>query len=369
MYKRQSYNIGWYTTTAGTGASRVVVKAADTYMATMPAASLVTGSTFKITYYNRYSSTVNNPVNMYRIGETWDAATVTWTSPWSAGGNYTSVGTAAQDCINPTQGTVYTFEPGAGYNFPYGVLFRGANETSISDRKSFYTNPYPTLQVNYTPPAGTSNGNIRSWAYLGHYSQGATADHVTRINTDHVTNAYNGVPVNGTQLAPNAANGSTGPDYGNSYGTAKWKTGTAAADVVDLLSAPFYNSAKMDNGATYAACYLYYTGATTSATYIGWGSDDDCKVWINEVNRGNFLGDGRGASADTDFSGPFTLTQNTWYRIVMKVENGGGGYGLHLRFAKADRTALSGCTFYTSCPLYTSPSPRDRTRSRMSSSA
>ena len=35
-----SYNIGWYTTTAGTGASRVVVKAADTYMATMPAAAI-----------------------------------------------------------------------------------------------------------------------------------------------------------------------------------------------------------------------------------------------------------------------------------------------------------------------------------------
>ena len=118
--------------------------------------------------------------------------------------------------------------------------------------------------------------------------------------------------------------------------------------MVDLLSAPFYNSATKDNGATYAACYLYYTGTTTSVNYIGWGSDDDCKVWINEVNRANFLGDGRGAAADTDFSGPFTLTQNRWYRIVMKVENGGGGYGLHLRFAKADRTALTGCAFYTS---------------------
>ena len=104
-----SLNIGWYTSIAGTGASRVVVKAADTYMATMPAASLVTGSTFTIVYYNRYSSTANNPVNMYRIGQTWDVASVTWTSPWGAGGNSTSVGTAAQDCINPAAGTVYTF--------------------------------------------------------------------------------------------------------------------------------------------------------------------------------------------------------------------------------------------------------------------
>ncbi len=283
---------------------------------------------------------------MYRIGQTWTSA-ATWTSPWGAGGNYSSVGTAQQTCINPTPGTVYTFSPGAGYNFPYGVLFRGATESSITYRKTFYNNPYPTLAVNYTPPAGTANGNIRSWAYLGHYAQGATADHVTRINTDHVSGTYGGVPVDETNIAPNAADGSAGYAYGNSYGTYKWKQGTGSADVVNLLESGFYNSTTKDNGTTYAAVYMYYTGTTSSTTYIGWGSDDDCKVYINGVLRGSFLGDGRGASADNDFDGPFTLTQNTWYRILLKVENGGGGYGLHLRFANANRTARSGCTFYT----------------------
>jgi len=316
----------------------------------MPAASLCGSSTFTVAFTQTatYSTTLDNPLNIFRISQAWDPATVAWNSPWAAGGAYTSVGTASQSVVYPAEGTVYTFSPGAGYNFPYGVFMKGDIETSISYRKAWReSGPYPTLAVNYTPPAGTANGNIRSWAYLGHYAQGATADHVTRINTDSVTGTYGGVPVDETQLAPNAADGSAGYAFGNSYGTYKWKTGTGSADVVNLLESGFYNAAAQDNGTTYAAVYMKYTGTTTSAAYIGWGSDDDCKIWVNEVNRANFLGDGRGAAADTEFDGPLTLTQNNWYRVVMKVENGGGGYGLHLRFAKPDRTALSGCTFYT----------------------
>ena len=227
-------------------------------------------------------------------------------------------------------------------------MFKGDTESSISYRKAWAPNsPYPRLTVNYTPPAGTANGNIRSWAYLGHYAQGSSGDHVTRINTDHVAGTYGGVSVDETTIAPNAANGSAGHSYGNSYGSYKWKQGTGSADVVSLLESGFYNAASKDNGTTYAAVYMWYSGDTSSDTYIGWGSDDDCKIYVNGVLRGSFLGDGRGASADQDFSGPFTLTKNTWYRVLVKVENGVGGYGLHLRFANANRTARSGCTFYT----------------------
>lgn len=343
-----SLNIGWYTTTAGTGASRSIMKATDAYMATMPAQAMVTGATFTIVYYNRYSTTANNPVNINRINAAWDTS-ATWNSPWGAGGSYSGVGTASQACVNPAVGTVYTFTPtGTNGWFPYGVLFKGDVESSITYRKTFYTSPAPTLAVNYTPPAGTAGGNIRSWAYLGHYAQGANADHVTRIDTDSVIGTYGGVPVDETQLAPGAADGSAGYLYGNDYGTFKWKSGTGTADVVDLLSTPFYNVAAKDNGTTYAVAYVYYTGATTSAAYIGAGSDDCTKVWVNGILRGSWAGSGgRGAAADTDFYGPFTMTQNTWNRVVMKVENGGGGYGLQLRFANANRTALSGITSYT----------------------
>ena len=50
-----------------------------------------------------------------------------------------------------------------------------------------------------------------------------------------------------------------------------------------------------------------------------------------------------------------------------------GGIGLRARYARGIYNSVSfkppGCTMPTTCLLYTSPSPRDRTRSRMPSSA
>ncbi len=65
-----SLRTGWYTTTAGTGAARSVLKAADANMATMPDAALVSGSTFTVAFTTAgtYSTTADNPLNIYRIG-------------------------------------------------------------------------------------------------------------------------------------------------------------------------------------------------------------------------------------------------------------------------------------------------------------
>ena len=344
-YQNASLTIGWYTTTAGTGAARSVLKATDAQMATMPAQASVSGATFMVTFTRAsiYSTTANAPLNIFRVGQTWTAAGVLWNAPWAAGGNYASVGTASQACIYPAEGYVYTFNP-AGTNgwFPYGVMMKSDVETSISYRKKFVTTS-PTLAVTYVPPTPT----IRTWAYLGHYAQGVAADHVTRINTDHVSGTYNGIPITEATVAPGATDGLTGPSYGNLYGTYQWKTGTATNDVVNLLSAPFYNVAAKDNGTTYAAVYVYNSGATNSNVYLGVGSDDDVKVYLNGVLAGSFVGaGGRGAVADNDFYGPKTLNAG-WNRLVVKVENGTGGYALYVRFANADRTALAGITTYT----------------------
>ena len=356
IYYSASYNTGnlrtgWYTTTETP--ARCIFRAADAYMATLPASSVASSASFYIQYQTAgtYSSSATKHINVYKINTPWAYGSgTTWAagSPWTAaGGDVTAVGTA-QTVVYPDDGTGYTWTWSGSANcyLPNGVMLRGAEETAVTYRTAWKI-ASPTLSVTYTVPFGTANGNIRSWAFLGHYAQGATADHVTRINTDSVAGTYGGVPVDETQLAPGAADGAAGYAFGNSYGTAKWKATTSSNDVVNLLSAPFYNVMSKDNGTTYAAVYLYYSGATTSAAYLGAGSDDDCKVWINGTLRGSFLGTGRGAAADNDFYGPFTLTQNNWYRVVMKVENGGGGYGLHLRFANADRTPLSGCAFYT----------------------
>ena len=339
---------GWYTTTAGYGAARIVAKAADANMTTMPAQARVTGATFTIAYGSgTYSTSANNPTNIYRITKTWTAGSGTlWNAPWAtAGGDYASVGTTAQDTINPASGTVYTFSV-AGTNgwFPYGVLIKGNNESSITYRKGWLgSSPYPTLAVTYTPPTPT----IRSWAYLGHYAQGATGDHTTRINTDHVSGTYGGISITEANVAPGASDGTAGPSYGNSYGAYKWISATSTNDVVNLLSAPFYNVSAKDNGTTYAGVYVYNSGAAKSV-YMGIGSDDDVKVYLNGTMVGSFINTtGRGCYADTDFYGPMTLSAG-WNRLLVKVENGGGGYGLYARFSNADRTAVSGLTTYTS---------------------
>ncbi len=328
-----SLRTGWYTTTAGTGAARDVLKAADGYMATMPEASMVSGSTFTVAFTasGTYSTTLDNPLNIYRIGQTWDTSAV-WNSPWSAGGNYSSVGTSSQSVVYPTNSPLYTFSVGAGYNFPYGVLMKGDIESSISYRKAWLASgPYPTLSVSYTTPTPT----IRSWAYLGWYEQGVTTNRQLRIDTDQVTGTYGGVPVTEANIAPAAG----GNSYGNSYGLRQWQQGAYTNDLVNLNSSYFYNAVH-ENSVTYCCVYVYNSkGASITGAYLGIGSDDGCKVWWNGTVVGSDV-TGRGVSADADFWGPVTINAG-WNRLMVKVENGGTGHGVYARFANANRTALT----------------------------
>ncbi|WDT36832.1 beta-galactosidase [Streptococcus pneumoniae D39] len=59
--------------------------------------------------------------------------------------------------------------------------------------------------------------------------------------------------------------------------------------------------------------------------------------------------------------------------LMMQVENEYGSYGEDKAYLRAIRQLMEECgvtcPLFTSCLLYTSPSPRDRTRSRMPSSA
>jgi N-acetylmuramoyl-L-alanine amidase len=337
-----SLRTGWYTTTSGTGAARNVLKAADSYMATMPDASIVSGSSFTVTWSaaGTYSASLDSPLNLYRIGQAWTSAAV-WNSPWSAGGNYSSVGTSSQSVVYPTNSPLYTFSVGAGYNFPYGVMMKGDTESGISYRKGWLASgPYPTLSVSYTTPTPT----IRSWAYLGWYDQGATTDRQLRIDTDQVAGTYGGVPVTEADLAPKVG----GASYGNSYGTRQWQQGAYTNDLVDLNSSYFYNAVH-ENAVTYCCVYVYNAkGSSITGACLGIGSDDGSKVWWNGTVVGSDVV-GRGVAADSDFWGPVTIN-NGWNRLMVKVENGGTGHGVYARFANANRTALtekSYLSFYT----------------------
>ena len=77
-----SLRTGYYSSNAG----RSILKAGDAYMLTMPAASLVTGSSFSIAFMRSgtYSSTASSSVNIYRITTAWTSAN--WTDPWTNDG-------------------------------------------------------------------------------------------------------------------------------------------------------------------------------------------------------------------------------------------------------------------------------------------
>ena len=78
-----------------------------------------------------------------------------------------------------------------------------------------------------------------------------------------------------------------------------------------------------------------------------------------------WIAGGPGGSAIIGSSGT-ALVANTWYNVILKRES--GTLSTHINGGSADQTASYTGNMST-CLLYTSPSPRDRTRSRMPSSA
>ena len=311
--------------------------------------------------YSRYSGSNTAAIALSKPSFTnlWTESSATWNTASAYSGDFASTdvtdyGTYSWSWNGNTAGI-----PGMK-----GIVVRNASsETEATYAKIFENRentgasgvyPVITIYYNYTLPTGSPN-TILSWAYLGHYAQGATAEHQTRIHTNQIAGDYANtagnavaVPVNESTLAADAANGSGYVSYGSAgYGSYKWKNGTSTANnVVDLLSAPFYNAASKDNGTTYACVYIHYNAATNNSVYIGAGSDDCSKVWLNGEQVGYWDSPmGRGAVADQDWYGPVTLN-NGWNRLVMKVENGGGGYGLCARLANSSGNYIGNCTYY-----------------------
>ncbi len=308
-------------------------------------ASLVMGC------YNRQVGTTTASIGLGKpnYADLWTETTATWNLNSALSGAF-----AYQNVVDYGNYT-WTWN---GYNNIPGIQ-KGIvvwNNTSEGDQdyaKSFndrentgsgYSYPTLTITYNYTAPSGEPNV-IRTWGYLGHFVD--ASDHQTRIYRNYINSTYSLVPVDEHQVAPNLANGSTGPALGSGYsGPFYWKKGVSTADIVNLLSAQFYNAAAKDNGATYCVTYIYYNAPTKTDVYLGAGSDDCSKVWLN----GNYVGYwdspmGRGTQVDQDWYGPMTLN-NGWNRLVMKVENGGGGYGVYARFADSTGAYVGNCTYF-----------------------
>ena len=231
--------------------------------------------------------------------------------------------------------------PGAGGRFTFILMAPSIPGT--------YTEYYKVMQegVAWFGDEASATINVYApgivkWAYIGHYSGGGSATHQTRINTDWVSGTYNGVTVSEATIAPGIADGSSGINYKGAY----WHNGTSTTDIVNLEGSNFWNQ-QLDNGTTYCAAYFKWTGATRNDVYMCTGSDDCSKVWLNGTAIGSFVNEtGRSCTMDSDFYGPFTLTQNAWYRLVMKVENDIDDYQIYARFCNSDKSILDVGTIY-----------------------
>ncbi|HOX59828.1 MAG TPA: YDG domain-containing protein [Candidatus Paceibacterota bacterium] len=360
-----------YTTTPTDDKSRCLW---DFDTTTAPDSSLAaSGDNCTFTFYHTPTATYSCGTTMtkyqtyarlYALAQDWTSAAI-WTkrdgvNNWTTAGGTLGNQLGAEQLLYGNCDTTFTLAfaqslfPGG--NPSYGVILTSPQEgdtanpathrKGISSKNEQAGNPeqWATFKINYLAPAGTANGVIRNWAYLGWFDQGATADRQLRIDTDQVAGTYGGVPVTEANVAPKV--GAT--SYGNSYGLRQWAEATYTNDLVNLNSSHFYNAVH-ENAVTY--CFVYVRnskGSDITGAYLGIGSDDGCKVWWNGADVGSDVVS-RGVSADADFWGPLTIS-NGWNRLLVKVENGGTGHGVYARFANANRTALTDrahLSFYT----------------------
>jgi hypothetical protein len=207
------------------------------------------------------------------------------------------------------------------------------NATSVTDinyRKTF-ANSGASLQLTYTPPSGSPNVP-QNWNVIGTW-----ADASTTITTDFLAQNSTDARVSEAKMAAK-----TGATYNS-------KTFAVSAQNADQFNAITYGWSTSCTG--YGFVYVYYNHADNAACYLGIGIDDLYRVWLNGTDVADYTGTGRGAwTADgsgsaTDFKGPFTLKQG-WNRLLIKANNGTGGYGWSVRLANADRSYIGDCTYY-----------------------
>ncbi|MGI6295148.1 MAG: hypothetical protein ACOX3G_03595 [Armatimonadota bacterium] len=343
-------NVAAYSPTNNQVYNRPMVKFEDwAGFNSFPAQSLLHGLgkiTLIHTPGSSYSGAVNIHVRLFEVMKPWVYSVVdegVWwkttdgTTPWDTPGGDRGeqlgpvlewVGVPAADTAK-----VYTLPAGKDYRYLLrnGIQVKSDEEGAIQNRKGMTK----TTSVNlyYNPPEGPGNV-IRDWAYLGSFAQGGTDDHQARIDTDQINGTYSGVPVNETQLAAKA---------GKAYGAKSWAVTALASDILDINA---LYGAPQESSASYFAVYVNNPGAAIYPAYVALGADDFAKVWTNGVYRGQKLS-ASSVLPDQSFIGPFTLLSG-WNKVLVKVENGGGGHGVYARFANADRTAITGLTYSTS---------------------
>eukprot|EP00828_Plagiopyla_frontata_P011104 TRINITY_DN16104_c0_g1_i1.p1 TRINITY_DN16104_c0_g1~~TRINITY_DN16104_c0_g1_i1.p1 ORF type:complete len:639 (+),score=78.25 TRINITY_DN16104_c0_g1_i1:108-1919(+) len=270
--------------------------------------------------------------------------------------------TAAQ-----TGGLTYALQTATGTSDVLSVKFGDATGAALDIAGAFTVNGFETLNLKANAKAGnadqtTSIGSFAADKLTALTLTGsaftlvnAATTKAVAIDASALTGDGAATPV-GLTIAGNLAVGSTvtGSDLkdaislgtaGSTYNMGAGNDTFAATAVTQLRSGAVYNTLNGGEGTD----SLSLTANAVSMV------DDDFKgiTGIEEVT----------VDADAG-AGDVSITTGGWYDTNFKT----AGSDLTILVANEDAVSFTGGTF-TGCLLYTSPSPRDRQKSRMPSSA
>ena len=179
----------------------------------------------------------------------------------------------------------------------------------------------PTVPNGPTAPFGwdtADEGFVRLWMILGPFTTG-----VSPVNCEPSPDAFTG------PSDPESA-----PVLGEVVGTAAWfaeVSWPADSAIVDFNT---WFAATPAPREAYAAAWLYTP--VDRDVVVAFGSDDGFRAWIDDTEIGSVSGC-QGVGVDA-FPQPATALTAGWHRLLVKVYDGGGGWGLVARLYEADGT-------------------------------
>lgn len=168
-------------------------------------------------------------------------------------------------------------------------------------------------------PAEVKDGRLRHWLVLGPFPD----PQYTALETPLIEE---------TRLLP---------FHGAIAADRSWQSVISPSDYVDFAAALSPNA----NAVAYAHVYLFAPAHTEAALVCG--SDDGMRLWLN----GELLHTARirRAPDPNQTTLPIVLAQG-WNRLLMKVDQGDGGWGFFLRLTTRDNKPLTGLSYLLDRP-------------------
>lgn len=202
--------------------------------------------------------------------------------------------------------------PTAGNLSPAGLFSAGKTPGSYHIRVSHPECKNPLeIPVTIGPALLPADGQLALWLVLG-----ALPD-----------------PDDTALMQAQIAEATVAPSHGDKEGNLSWKSIFGENKYVDL----FHNLSPNLNCTAYA--HVYLQSAQERKCELVYGSDDGIRIWLNsELLQSLHL---RRAANPDDNTTPITLKAG-WNSLLLKIDQGTGGWGFFMRIRSADGKPLTG---------------------------